>query len=66
MEHPAYRDNLEQILQFTCGKHLLSVTDVGRFTGIVDHRAIKRRYPFTDGRISAATLARCMCGGGRR
>ena len=62
MEHPAYRDNLEQILNYTGGRQLLTVTDVRKFTGLVDQRTIKRRYPFVDGRISAATLARCMCG----
>ena len=24
------------------------------------------RYPFVNGKISAATLARCMCGGGKQ
>ena len=66
MEHPAYRDNLEQILEFSGGRNLLSITEVGRFTGLVDQRAIKRRYPFINGKISAATLARCMCGGGKQ
>ena len=59
----AYRENLEQILEFSGGRNLLSITEVGRFTGLVDQRAIKRRYPFINGKISAATLARCMCGG---
>ena len=58
----AYRENLEQILEFSGGRNLLSITEVGRFTGLVDQRAIKRRYPFINGKISAATLARCMCG----
>ena len=65
MEHPAYRDNLEQILQFTGGRQLLSINDVRKFTGLVDIRTIKRRFPFIDGYISAATLARCLCGGGK-
>ena len=58
----AYRENLEQILEFSGGRNLLSITEVGRFTGLVDQRAIKRRYPFVNGKISAATLARCLCG----
>ena len=62
----AYRENLEQILKFSGGRNLLSITEVGRFTGLVDQRAIKRRYPFINGKISAATLARCMCGGGKQ
>lgn len=63
MEHPAYRDNLEQILNYTGGRQLLTVTDVRKFTGLVDQRTIKKKFPyFVDNCISAATLARCMCG----
>lgn len=62
MENPYYRDNLEQILTFTGGRHLLSLVDVRRFTGIGDNRTLKKRYPISDdGTISAATLARSMC-----
>lgn len=61
-EHIDYRNNLEQVLAFSGGKQLLSITDVRRFTGIVDPRTVKKRFPFTDGKISAATLARCLCG----
>ena len=62
----AYRENLEQILQFTGGKNLLNISEVARFTGIADRRVVKRIYPFVDNRISAATLARCLCGGGKK
>ena len=62
MEHPAYRDNLEQILNYTGGRQLLTVTDVRKFTGLVDQRTIKKFPYFVDNCISAATLARCMCG----
>lgn len=62
-ESEFYRDNLEQILKFTDGRQLLTVAEVGRFTGLVDQRTIKRRYPFVENRISAATLARCLCRG---
>lgn len=60
MENEYYRDNLEQILLFTGGKHLLNLQEVCKFTGIIDRRTVKKRYPFSDGYISAATLARCM------
>lgn len=62
----AYRENLEQILEFSGGKNLLNISEVARFTGIADRRVVKRIYPFVDNRISAATLARCMCGGGKQ
>lgn len=62
IENQYYRDNLEQILKFSEGRNLLGVSEVGKFTGLVDRRTITRRYPFVNGKISAATLARCMCG----
>lgn len=63
MEHPDYRNNLEQILLFTGGKQLLSVSEVCQFTGIVDPRTARKHFPFVGRRISAATMARCLCGG---
>lgn len=62
IENQYYRDNLEQILKFSEGRNLLGVSEVCRFTGLVDRRTITHRYPFVNGKISAATLARCMCG----
>lgn len=64
-ERQFYRENLEQILSFSGGRQLLSVNDVRRFTGIKDYRTIKRRFPFSDNYISAATLAACMAGNDR-
>lgn len=66
MENPYYRDNLEQILAFTGGRQLLKIRDVRAYTGIVDSRTIRRRYPIKeDGTITAATLARAMCPTGK-
>ena len=66
MEHPAYRDNLEQILAFTGGRQLLNIKDVKAFTGLKDYRTIHRLFTFVDGYISAATFARQLCGGARK
>ena len=66
MEHPAYRDNIEQILAFTGGRQLLNIKDVKAFTGLKDYRAIPRRFTFVDGYISAANFARQLCGGARK
>lgn len=66
-EHFSYRDNLTDILEFSGGKRLLSVADVGKYTGLTDYRTIHKRFPcFVDGKISAPTLARLMCGGGAK
>ena len=66
MEHPAYRDNLEQILTFSHGRNLLNIKEVLAFTGLKDYRAIHQRFTFIDGYISAATLARQLCGSARK
>lgn len=60
MESPFYRVNLESILEYTQGRHLLSVTDVMRYTGLGDTRTVRRRFPFVNGGISAETLAKCL------
>ncbi len=65
MEAFAYRDNLADILDFTGGRRLLTVAEVGRYTGLRDVRTIRRRFPhFRGNYISAATLARCLSGEG--
>ena len=52
-----------QILKFTGGKQVLTVSQVREFTGMVDSRTIRRHFPIMKGGyISAATLARCLCG----
>lgn len=57
-EKPAYRINLEDIIKFTGGKRLLSVTDTANYLGIT-RNTVRKRYAahFQDGYISAATLA---------
>lgn len=64
MENKYYRDNLAAILEFTGGRHLLGYGDIYRYTGLKDHRAIRKRYPLNkDGTITAETLARRLCEG---
>lgn len=62
-EKPAFRDNLEDILRFTEGKRVMNIAAVRKYTGLVDARTIKRRFPFNGNIISAVTLARCLAGG---
>ena len=67
MEHPAYRDNLEQILAFTGGRQLLNIKDVKAFTGIRDPRTVRKYYPMdARGHISPPPLARPLFGGARK
>jgi hypothetical protein len=65
MENAYYRDNLERVLARFPGKELLSIKDVCEFTGL-NFRTAKKRFPFTDKHITAATLSRCLCEGVRR
>lgn len=65
-EHLDYRNNLEQVLQFSEGRQMLTIKEVGEFTGLRHYATLHRRFPFIDGYISAATLARCLCGGGSK
>lgn len=63
MEHIDYRNNLEQVLNFSGGRQMLNIAEVRAFTGIRHYSTLHKRFPFVDGYISAAALARCMCGG---
>lgn len=61
MESVFYRENLESILDRFGGRHMLSLQDVRDYTGFLDNRTIKRRFPyFINGYISAETFAKCL------
>lgn len=62
-ELPGYRENLQDVLEFFHGKRLLTVLDVGSYTGMKNYDSIKRRFPFKDRYISAVNLALCLSGG---
>lgn len=61
-----YRNNLEQVLAFSQGRQMLTLKEVKEFTGIRHYQTLHKRFPFVDGYISAATLARCMCGDSKK
>lgn len=62
-ENPAFRDNLQDILEFFGGRRVLNLTDVRNYTGLSDNRTVKHHFPFNGNIISAVTLARCLAGG---
>lgn len=54
-----YDAHMADILKFTGGRRLLSVRDVGRYTGLRDVRTIRRCFPHFRGKyFSASALAR--------
>lgn len=59
-ESEFYRDNLEQVLEFSKGHQMLNIKETMEFTGIKSYATIGKLFPFVGGYISAATLARCM------
>ena len=60
-EKPEYRDVLETILTANDGKVLLTQGKAAEILGL-DPRTVKRRYGVGRGGISAAMLARRVCG----
>ena len=57
-EKPAYRDNLECLLERSAGKAMLNYKEVGQILGI-DWRTAKKLFPFNScNMISVPTLAR--------
>lgn len=57
-EKPAYRDNLERIIERFPGKEVLTIKEVSEFTG-KNPRTVSKYFPIKKGLgISIATLAR--------
>lgn len=65
-----YRDALKDILEYFDGRRVLYPLEVSKYTG-VDPRTALANYPFVrePGKkpyIAATTLARVLCGGGKK
>ena len=58
-----YQDNLARLQEKSNGKELLNLRETAVVLGFKDTRTVKKRYPFENGYISLATLARCMTPG---
>jgi len=55
-----YQDNLQRLWERSNGKEILNLRETAAVLGFKDSRTVKRLYPFKDGYISLATLARCI------
>ena len=55
-----FQDNLEQLRKKANGKEVLNLRETAEILGFKDIRTVKKKYPFVDGYISLATLARCL------
>lgn len=61
-EKTDYRANLERLNEIFPEKEMLSVADAKRIMGYSSLDTVKKYVPFTNRRVSKATLARIMCG----
>lgn len=62
MEPYAYRENLESILNFTGGRHMISIAEATEYLGFRDPRTVQSRCPyFVDGKVTAETFAKALC-----
>lgn len=61
-EPKAYRDNLEDILEFTDGRRLVTQKEVAKYLGR-DVKTVRRVYGVDRNGISAPTLARMLSSG---
>ena len=58
-----YQDNLTRLQEKSNGKEVLNLRETALILGFKDTRTVKKLYPFENGYISLATLARCMTPG---
>ncbi len=59
-EETLYQDNLKVLREKSGGKEVLNLRETAELLGFKDTRTVKKRYPFVDGYITLATLARCL------
>ena len=60
MQQSAYLENLKWLTERSNGKLLLNFRETAKLLDLKDSRAVKEKFPFVNGYISLATLARCM------
>ena len=60
-EYPDYRNTIEQLNRLFPGRELLTIKEVMQITGYRSVNSVKKYFPFANGRINKATLARCLC-----
>lgn len=61
-EKEDYRANIEQLNRLYPDREMLTIPEVMRIMGYGSTNTAKKHVPFTNRRVSKATLARIMCG----
>ena len=62
-EKPDYRANLERLNDLYPDHEMLTIPETMKVMGYRSKDTAKKYVPFTNRRVSKATLARIMCGG---
>ena len=57
-----YRANLERLNELFPDREMLNIQDAMRIMGYKSSETARKYVPFTNRRVSKATLARIMCG----
>ena len=60
LKEQLFQDNGEQLRKRAGGKEFLNLRETADALGFKDTRTVKKKFPFVDGYISIATLARCI------
>lgn len=61
VEHPDYRNNLEQLNRMFPKKEMLTIADIMKVYGFKSKTSVYSYFKLTCGKLSKASLARHMC-----
>ena len=65
-EKEDFRANLERLNELYPDHEMLTIPETMKVMGYASQNTVKKYVPFTNSRVSKATLARIMCGGAKR
>lgn len=61
VEHPDYRNNLEQLNHMFPEKEMLTIADIMKVYGFKSTSSVRNNFKLTNGKLSKVSLARHMC-----
>lgn len=64
-EKEDFRANLERLNELYPDHEMLTIPETMKVMGYASQNTVKKYVPFTNSRVSKATLARIMCGGAK-
>ena len=64
-EKEDFRANLERLNELYPDHEMLTIQETMKIMGYGSKNTVKKYVPFTNSRVSKATIARIMCGGAK-